>query len=45
MASTDRPRGIAIVTSRLGPDAISISLEDTGPRIEPEVLETPQLRL
>ena len=37
-STTNRPRVISIATSRLGSDAISISLQDTGPGIEPQKL-------
>ena len=37
-STTDRPRVISIATSRLGAGAVSISLQDTGPGIEPENL-------
>ena len=37
-STTDRPRVLTIATLRLGAGAISISLEDTGPGIDPAVL-------
>jgi signal transduction histidine kinase len=37
-ATVDRPRLIRIATSRSGPGAVSISLQDTGPGIETENL-------
>jgi signal transduction histidine kinase len=37
-STTDRPRGINIATSRRGLGAISFSLRDTGPGIEPDNL-------
>jgi C4-dicarboxylate-specific signal transduction histidine kinase len=37
-STTDRPRIISIATSPVGSNAISISLQDTGPGIEPEKL-------
>lgn len=37
-STTDRPRGISIVTSRRGVGVISFSLRDTGPGIEPDNL-------
>ena len=38
MATTTRQRVISVVTSRNGSDSISISLQDTGPGIDPDKL-------
>jgi signal transduction histidine kinase len=38
MATTTRQRVISVVTARHGPESISISLQDTGPGIEPDKL-------
>ena len=37
-ATTNRPRVISVATARLGSDSISISLQDTGPGIDPQKL-------
>ena len=38
MATTTRQRVISVVTARHDPDSISISLQDTGPGIDPDKL-------
>ena len=38
MATTTRQRVISVVTARHGSDSISISLQDTGPGIDPDKL-------
>ena len=38
MATTTRQRVISVVTARHGPESISISLQDTGPGIDPDKL-------
>jgi signal transduction histidine kinase len=38
MATTTRQRVISVVTARHNPDSISISLQDTGPGIDPDKL-------
>ena len=37
-ATTNRPRVISVVTARSGSNSIAISLEDTGPGIDPQKL-------
>jgi signal transduction histidine kinase len=38
--TTNRPRIITVVTRRLDPDSVVVSLQDTGPGIDPQRLPT-----